>query len=212
MTPGPGRQTSGKLRSQWDADLDRAGIVTPLTIQYLADESGSEYLLKLRPAESGLEERFPPPTAGILAEVRLLARSGTARFIVTTDPDPLGHEVLPHLPTLLLDPSWRSIYLHAHDQAAAGEAFSITLPRDPDKWAEELEALRAFHFDVVTVDLSGGNKYWAGEALDVASIAFLLWQVDEDTAPAYEAGIRWCLHIAQSDGGHLEWSLRPLHA
>jgi hypothetical protein len=102
--------------------------------------------------------------------------------------------------------------LHAHEQAAAGEAFSITLPPDPDKWAEELEALRAFHFDVVTVDLSGGNKYWAGEALDVGSIAFLLWQVDEDTAPAYEAGIRWCLHIAQSDGGHLEWSLRPLHA
>ncbi len=211
MTPGPGRQISGKLRTEWDADLDRAGIVTPLTVQYLADESGSEYLFTTRPVESGLEERFPPPAEGILSEVQLLARSGAARFIVTTDPGSLGHEILPHLPTLLLDPSWRSIYLHAHEQAAAGEAFSVTLPSDPDRWAEELEALRAFHFDVVTVDLSGGNKYWAGEALDVASVAFLLWQVDEDTAPAYEAGIRWCLHIVQSDGGHLEWSLEPLH-
>ena len=177
VVPGPAAQTSGKLRAAWDADLDRAGVATPLSVQYLGDESGSEYLFKLRPVESGLEERFPPPAAGILSEVQMLARSGRARFIVRTDPGALGHGVLPHLPTLLLDPSWRSIYLHAHEQAAAGEVFSVTLPRDPDKWTEELEALRAFYFGVVTVDLSGGNKYWAGEVLDVASVAFLLWQV-----------------------------------
>ena len=154
MTPAPRRQTAGKLRTEWDADIRRAGIVTDVTVHYLADESGAEYLFKTRPAESSLEERFSPPEEGIVSEVRLLTRSGTARFIVTTDPESVGPEILPHLPTLLLDPSWRAVYLHAQDQAAAAEAFSVTLPQDHQEWTAELEALRAFHFDVVTVDLT----------------------------------------------------------
>jgi type IV pilus assembly protein PilB len=212
LVPGLVRKTAGKLRAEWDAEMNRAGIVTALTVQYLADESGSELLFKLRPVAAALTERFSPPAAGVLSEVRLLARSGTARFIVTTVPESLGHEILPHLPTLLLDPSWRSIYLNAEDRAPAGEAFSVMLPRDPEKWAEELETLRAFHFDVVTVDLSGGGPLWAQQTLDVASVAFLLWRGEDDARPAYDAGIRWRLHIAATEGGGLEWSLDPLHA
>lgn len=212
LVPGLVRKTAGKLRAEWDAEMNRAGIVTALTVQYLADESGSELLFKLRPVAAALTERFSPPSPGVLSEVRLLARSGTARFIVTTDPEPLGHEILPHLPTLLLDPSWRSIYLNAEDHAPAGEAFSVMLPRDPEKWAEELETLRAFHFDVVTVDLSGGGPLWAQQTLDVASVAFLLWRGQDDARPAYDAGIRWRLHITAMEGGGLEWSLDPLHA
>ena len=211
LEPGPRRRAAGKLRTEWEADLSRAGVVTPLVVQYLADESGSELLFKPREIEEPLLERFPPPTAGILSEVRLLARSGTARFIVTTEPQSLGHELLPHLPTLLLDPSWRSVYLHARNRPAAGEAFSVTMPRDPDKWSAELEALRAFHFDVVTVDLSGGSRHWARELLDVASVAFLLWTDIEDVEPAYAAGIRWRLHVQRTADEQLEWSLEPLH-
>ena len=48
--------------------------------------------------------------------------------------------------------------------------------------------------------------------MDVASVAFLLWPASEDRRPAYEAGIRWEMHIAREEGGHLEWSLEPLHA
>ena len=83
------------------------------------------------------------PEPGIQSEIRLLARSGSARFVVTAEPSEVGHEILPHLPALLLDPSWRSIYINAKDQAAADEAFSVKMPEDPDKWAEELESLRA---------------------------------------------------------------------
>ena len=211
LTPPPRRKTSGKLRTQWDADLNRAGIITPLAVRFLADESGSEYLFEPRAVEADAEERFPAPAPGILSEVKLLARSGTARFIVTSEPAELGGEILPHLPTLLLDPAWRSVYVHAEDQPAAGEAFSVALPRDPDKWNEELEALRGFHFDVVTVDLAGGNRHWASQTLDVASVAFLLWPSDAETQPAYDAGIRWTLHIASAENGELEWSLEPLH-
>lgn len=211
LSPGPRRKAAGKLRTAWDADLSRAGIVSPLVVQYLADESGSEYLFRPREVESPVAERFAPPPAGVLSEVRLLARSGTARFIVTAEPDALGPEILPHLPALLLDPSWRSIYLHARAQAAAGEAFSVTMPRDVDEWPAELESLRSFHFDVVTVDISGGSRQWAKELLDVAAVAFLLWNVDDDPAHAHAAGIRWRLHITRSAGEHLEWSLDALH-
>jgi len=64
----------------------------------------------------------------------------------------------------------------------------------------------------VTVDLAGGMSDWPASALDVASVAFLLWGTDDDFGPAYEAGIRWHLHIAEQNGGDLEWTLEPLNA
>jgi hypothetical protein len=102
--------------------------------------------------------------------------------------------------------------VNAQDTDAAEEAFSLKMPSDPDQWATELETLRAFHFDVVTVDLTGNQADWASTALDVASVAFLLWPMEEDRRPAYDAGIRWELHIARAEGDRLEWSLEPLHA
>ncbi len=112
---------------------------------------------------------------------------------------------------LLLDPSWRSIYINAQDQPAAREAFSHRLAKDQDTWEAELETQRAFYFDVVTVDLSGGDSGWASNALDVASVAFLLWTKDADVRPAYDAGIRWQLHIQRVDDGETDWTLEPLH-
>jgi hypothetical protein len=211
LTPGPTEASAGKLRCEWDADLSRAGVVTPVHVHYMADESGREYLFQLRKAPAPPAKRFPPPLDGVVSEVRLLARSGSARFIVVTDPVDLGHEILPHLPTLLLDPSWRSIYINAKDQEVADEVFSVKMPSDPDTWSSEIEALRAFHFDVVTVDVSGGDHALAESVLDIASVAFLLWHAGDDERPAYEAGIRWRLRIERQDGDHLEWSLEALH-
>lgn len=211
LMPGPTEMASGKPRVEWDSDLTRAGVGTPVHIHFMADESGREYLFQLRKVTTRPAERFPRPLEGIVSEVRLLARSGSARFIVVAGPADLGHQILPHLPTLLLDPSWRSIYINAKDQDVADEVFSLKMPSDPDTWAAEIEAMRAFHFDVVTVDLSGGDQRWAGSVLDIASVAFLLWAAEDDERPAYEAGIRWRLRIEREDGDHLEWSLEPLH-
>ncbi len=211
LIPGPGQIPNETTRSGWLAEFTRSGVVIPVHVDYIADESGREYLFKPSRQPTKLEDRFPPPAAGIVSEVRLLARSGTARFVVLADPPELGHEILPHLPTLLLDPSWRSIYINAMDHGAAREAFSVRMPEDPATWAEELDALRAFHFDVVTVDLAGGDKVWAENALDVASVAFLLWSTGEDLRPAHAAGIRWQLTVSRSDDGGLDWSLEPLH-
>lgn len=212
MRPGAAEKTRGTTRTEWEAELIRAGVMLPVDVSYIADESGREYLFRPRRIRSSLEERFPPPASGVVSEIRLLARSGTARFIVSTDPTELGHEILPHLPTILLDPSWRSIYINADDRAGAEEAFSLKMPRDPTTWSEEIEKLRAFHFDVVTVDLTEGEKAWTESALDIASVAFLLWPDGENPRPAYEAGIRWQLRIRRDVGEHLEWSLEPLHA
>ncbi len=211
VNPSPLDHVKGEVRSIFAAEVIRAGIVTGVEVRYLSDESGHEFLFRPQEERSSLQDRFPLPSPGILSEIRLLARSGSARFVVTCEPGELGHEIMPHLPQLLLDTSWRSIYINVQDQAAADEAFSMKMPSDPDQWAAELETLRAFHFDTVTVDLTGNQADWAGSALDVASVAFLLWPLGEDRRPAYDAGIRWEMHIAQEEGGHLEWSLEPLH-
>ena len=198
-----------ETRSRWEGEIRRGDVHHPVTVHCIADESGREYLFTPRRSKLSIEDRFPRPTEGIVSEIRILARSGTARFVVHADPPELGHEILPHLPELTLDPSWRSIYVNARDEGPADETFSIRLPSDPETWEEELEALKIFHFDVVTVDLSGGARKWAAAALDLASVAFLLW-LDDDVEVAREAGVRWRLNVRREEGGELSWSLEAL--
>ena len=211
LHPEPALKVSETVRADWTGQINREGMVTPVRVRYLADESGHEYLIQPIQEKAILQDRFPPPSPGVLSEIRLLARSGSARFVVTTEPAELGHEILPHLPMLLLDPAWRSIYINVQDGGSTAEAFSFQMPVDSDQWSAELETLRAFHFDVVTVDLPGDQADWAGSALDVASVAFLLWPSSQDRRPAYDAGIRWELHISQAEDDRLDWTLDPLH-
>lgn len=211
VSPAPDQQIQDQRRVTWDAHVNRDGMVTPIEVQYLADESGAEYLFRPVHEQARLQERFPLPAAGIMSEIRMLARSGSARFIVVTEPSELGHDLLPHLPTLILDPLWRSIYLTDPDSRAAKEAFSVELPPDEDDWAAELDSIRGFHFDVVTVDLPGHPEKWLQSALDIAAIAFVRWTDDRETRIAHDAGIRWELKVEAEEGGRLEWSLEPIH-
>ena len=210
LDPGTERAARGQGRARWTAQLSGAGTVTPVEVLFLADESGCEYVFHPSRAEASGPRRFALPPAGVSSEVRLLARTGKARFVVTTDPPELGHELLPYLSDLLFDPGWRSIYVHADDRRREEDVFSCRIPADPRKWPGELEALRAFHFDVVGVDLDGDGAEWPAAALDVASVAFVLW-AREDLRPAYDAGIRWHLRVVREASGELEWSLEPLN-
>ena len=207
--PAPEEAAAGRTRATWLAELRAAGSTVPVKVEFISDETGSEYLFRRSGPIQSLGQRFTPPPAGVLEEVRMLSRAGRARFVVTTDPSGVGHEILPHLPTILLDPLWRSVYIHAANQPAADEAFSVRVDEDPATWGPEIETLRTFHFDAVTVDLSGGDRDWAESSLDVGSAAFLLWSID-DLAGAREAGIQWHLHIGTNPHGELEWSLEPL--
>ncbi|MFN0006658.1 MAG: hypothetical protein ACKVXR_02025, partial [Planctomycetota bacterium] len=202
--------TRGHRRRDWPGEIRRGGPPIHVDVHYLADESGREIVFRARPQAAQEAVLFPPPPPGIVSEVRLLARSGAARFVVTTHPPELGHEILPHLPELLLDTAWRSIYVHASERDAATATFSQRLSDDPEAWRAEIDALRVFQFDVATIDLAGSERGWMMSALDLASMAFLLWTNGADPEPVRAAGIRWHLHVARRDDADLDWSLEPL--
>lgn len=211
LIPSVDEMVGDAPRTSWDGELDREVGVSPVHVHFMADAAGREYLFEPRKVGVSLQERFPPPDEGVATEVRMLARSGTARFIVSTEPADLGHEILPYLPSLLLDPAWRSVYVHAGEEGAGQHVFSLHVPSDPATWKDEIEGLRAFHFDVVTVDLSGGDRAWMSSALDIASVAFLLWPAGESVRSAGKAGIRWHMKIERGTDGDLGWSLGPLN-
>lgn len=211
VSPSTDEEIGGKARHSFQGEVNRQGMVSPVEVRYMSDESGAEYLFRPLHERAELEMRFSAPPPGILSEIRLLARSGTARFLLTTDPPSLGHEILPHLPTLILDSSWRSIYVTDREHPPAMEAFSVEMPEDEARWEEELENLRSFNFDVVTVDLSSSPERWAARALNVAGAAFLLWDEGLDRSAAQEAGIRWELRIKREEGDRLDWTLEPMH-
>jgi hypothetical protein len=186
------------------------GYQHPVELRYLSTGVGEEYVFRPVRQQSRLEERFPTPPGSVLSEVRLLARSSIARFLVAGDPAELAREIVPHLPRLLLDPSWRSVHVVAKPHVATEEVFSIVAPTDAAAWEKQAEGLRTFHFDAVSVDPSGADTPWALAALDVASVAFVLWNEGMDKRAAHDAGIRWELHIARALGHTLSWKLDPL--
>ena len=108
---------------------------------------------------------------------------GAAGKLSAVDPTPESVEFAPRV--IDLGPA-RDLDLGTIDLAAGGLD------------AAELAALRAFHFDVVTVDLAGEGPAWGEGALDVASVAFILWPAGDDTTPAVQAGIRWALRQVES--------------
>jgi hypothetical protein len=88
--------------------------------------------------------------------------------------------------------------------------FSIAASTEGREWEKQVESLRTFHFDAVTVDGSGADASWPLGALDVASVAFVLWDERMDRSHAYAAGIRWKLLVARALGQTWSWSLDPL--
>lgn len=208
MSPPPSQQLEAGVQS-WSGVLEREGVAVPLEAKVLSSPAGHEYLFRPVEADSRLQERFQAPPQGILSEVRLLARSGTARFAVVTSSEALGKEILPYLPALLLEPSWRSVHVGANGEAHE-DVFVVSVPADGEARASAVAELRAFHFDAVTADLPGDPEEWAEDILDLAGAAFLAWSGEMDRKSAEKVGIRWELRIEGEGGGRLEWSLLPV--
>lgn len=210
VSPPPGERVGTEPSTTFSARLNRRGMVTPVEVRHLQSAGGREFLFRAVPERSAARERFTPPPADVLSETRLLARSGSARFAVSTEPRELGPRILPHLPALLIDPSWRSVHLHEGEAVEESGVFTVPLATDPAARARELEGLGAFRFDVVTAAPSGDLRSggWS-EALDLAPVGFLLL-TDGDRGAAREAGVRWELEIVRRDDDTLRWSLHPL--
>jgi len=211
LRPGLLEPSRERPRQQWRGQLSTSGAVTPVDAEVMADESACEYLFRLRATPAPARARHPAPLAAIQTEVTLLARSGTAHFVFTAEEQALGGELLPRLPAMLLGPTSRSIYLHSHDRPGAKEAFSHRLPADRARWRAEVESLRGFQFDAVTLDLEGDEGLWLPSALELGAVTFLLGVGGADVGRAFDAGIRWHLHAARRKDGELDWSLEPLH-
>jgi len=207
LQPPPSEHGSGLDQAEWRGQLSGAGGVAPVDVRHLEAPTGAEYLFRPADERSTLFDRFSPPTSGIVSEVRLLAGSGAARFIVTSEPVDLLDDMLPYLPALLFDASWRSVHL-SEAGAPDDEVFSILIG-DGDGRDDSLTQLRAFHFDVATVDLTGPTADWARVASDVATVTLIRWR-DADTSSAPDVGLRWQLHLESTAGGQVDWSLRPL--
>ena len=62
LVPPPRNHVDGAERAQWDATLNREGMVTPVEVRYLSDESGHEYLFRPVHEQAVLQDRFPRPT------------------------------------------------------------------------------------------------------------------------------------------------------
>lgn len=210
LEPTASQQIGDRKAAVFSGLLVRDGITSRVDVRYLAGGAGREFLF--RPVEDPdvSPHELPAPDPGVLTEVRILARSGSARFIVTAEPAVLARDLLHDLPALFFEPSWRSAHIRSGEDREDRDVFTVHLPPEPETWPGELEALRAFHFDVVTVDLPGDPGTWAAAALDAASVAFILWDPGMDPTAAWEAGIRWRLHVARKEGGHLAWSLASL--
>ena len=208
LIPGPSEMTVRSLRTEWSADLNRGGVVTSVIVRYLADESGAEYAFEPRSNDAAPDDRFGEAPPEVASEVLALARAGDARFAVRVPAGELGPAILPHLPELLLDPSWRSIYVFAGRGAGGHETFSLRLHDDPGRWSDDVTSLRAFHFDALSVDV-GDDASAAASLLDVAGVVFLLWSGSDEAVA--EMGVRWALIIEERAEGGLSWSLTPLH-
>jgi hypothetical protein len=211
LVPPPGERVQGRHRATWAGQIKRRGMVNPVEVRYLSGDAGHEYVFRPVRRRLRVEERFGAPPSAVRAQVRLLARSGSVRFLVAAEPAALGHEILPHLPILLLDPSHRAVHVHAGARSGAADAFRVTMPRDTAEWPAELEILRAFDFDAVTADLAGREEAWGESVLGLGGVAFLFWPAEREPRAAFELGVRWTLRVTRDAGGQLDWSLAPLH-
>lgn len=211
LSPAPSEKLEDVDQAQWNAQLTVTGVTSQVECRYLSSSRGSELMIQPIQEYSRVGDRFPQPPAGIRSEIKILARSGSARFLVRATPHEVGQEILPHLPALLLDRELRALYVTDRDHVGLEEVFSLKLPDDDEEMKEKLEALRPFHFDVVTADISGSAAPWASDVLDIAASAFLLFEEEEDQRAVHEAGVKWEIEIERQEGDHLEWSLEPLN-
>ena len=204
LVPGPSEMIPDVRRADWVGDISFDDQVVPVDVHYMADESGREFAFVRKDGAARLDERFGTIPAELSGEVLALAHAGDARILVRSTSNEVGRSITPHLPELLLGPTWRSVYLYA-EGGAEHEAFSVRLKRGKG-WGAEAEALQAFRFDVATIDFTGAS---GDPALlrDVARAVFVLG--DPDVAEALD--IRWTLDIAAGAGGDLSWSLGSLN-
>ncbi len=211
ISPSPSQAIDGQRMGDFEAKVTINGGSRPVQVRFMAS-SGDPYELVIEPRPSGESDpvEVTPPPPAVLSEVRLLAGSGAARFLVSVSPQDLGARIIHRLPELLLGHETRAVGVKSDERSPNDDVFVHEVPVQEQERTRMFEELRSFYFDAVTADMAGNPDGWLTQVLDVAPAAFLLWTGETDEELAYAAGVRWCLRVEETAGDHLEWSLRPI--
>jgi len=195
--------------SSWPGEIQYEGVSCPVEVSYLSTPSGTEIVFAPTSEPRRLPDRFPRPPASLIAEIRLLVRSGTPGFLLSTEPAGLSEELLPHVPSLLLNPAWRSVHLQ-HEGGDREKILAVKVPDSAPALSDTLANLCAFRFDALTASLHGPLESWLHEVMGTATVTFVAARSEGDRQSAVEGGIGWELRVIQGGSGELEWSLLPL--
>jgi hypothetical protein len=214
LSPGPREWAGATHQAAWEARLSYRGAEIGVEVRSLEAERGREILIRPVRAEEPLDDRFFPPPSSVVGEVRLLARSGVARFAVITEPPELRARLLASLPSLLLGPSYRAV--HLTDEAefplegVTASVLTLPVPSAPEEREAFLRDLRAFRLDAITASLSGEPAAWLAGVAGAASVVFVPLSDPESRADLLKAGIGWRLRVREEEGGRLDWEIGPL--
>jgi type IV pilus assembly protein PilB len=210
VRPSPGEQMDSTVEGlvSWTATLNRGGSFMPVDAQALVGAGGVEYLF--RPLTAGAASRsmsrsMALPT-GIVAELRLLARSGKAVVALASKDPELARAVLPYLPSLVRQEVVRAVHICA-DRESMPRVYTIH-PRPGDEMFDSLESYR---FDSVTVDLSA-DDYPVGQILQAAPLSFAYLREPDWQRRLPELGIKWILSADREERGGIAWELRAVNA
>ena len=211
---GRGKRAGETHQTAWEARLSYRGAEFGVEVRSLEAERGREILIRPVRDEEPLDDRFFPPPSSVVGEVRLLARSGVARFAVMTEPPELRGRLLPSLPSLLLGPSYRVVHLTDEadfpPEGVTPYVLTLPVPSGPEDREVFLRELRAFRLDAISASLSGDPASWLAGVAGAASVVFVSL-ADPETRPALlKAGIGWRLQVREEEGGRLDWEIRPL--
>jgi hypothetical protein len=207
MSRPPFEARGASDQDSWIAEMVHEGKISRVNVHYLAGGDGEEYVFETDAPDTA--PSFDPPRPTMLAEIRMLVESGSARFVVTTTPESLGPRILHHLPEILLEGPARSVAVTDSEQVPTG-VFARTVPPEEVALTAALQGLRKFRFEAVSADLSGNPTDWVDQLMEVAQTVFVLWNAERDRQVAHVAGVRWHLKIDETLGDRLEWVLHPL--
>jgi hypothetical protein len=203
-SPFEAAERSKGTMQKFAANLHRAGTDTGVDVQVMSGTGGTEYLM--RPTKSAAAKRaagisLPP---AVTAELRLLARTGSARIAMPANGSDFVRDIVPQMPSLMSGESVRAAHITMSDDVPG-----VYTLRASEAGDDLVSAVDAYDFDAITVDMPLSDAR-APSVIGVAPITFVYMDDTSDRDAMQNAGINWLLHVTRNQDA-LAWELRPVN-